>query len=117
MSAETFKPYLVRDKVFLEQLYESQSIPNSKRLILFAPDQKLDTLIKLLHLISNGQITMKKEHFNMFQKSQLKLIKKNFEGKKSVKEFLKKERKMKVTILQKLSPIMSHLLYPLFNES
>ena len=44
MNSETFKPYLVRDKVFLNELYQSSSVPNSKRLLLFAADQKLDTL-------------------------------------------------------------------------
>ena len=117
MNSESFKPYLIRDKVFLQELYESQSIPNSKRLILFASDQKLDTLIKLLHFISNGQIKMKKEHFDIFSKAHVKLLKKNFENKKSLKELSKRERKIKVTILQKISSILPHLLYPLFNET
>ena len=117
MNSESFRPYLVRDKVFLQELYESPSIPNTKRLLLYASDQKLDTLAKLLHFISNGHIKLKKEHFDFFQKAQVRLLKKTFESKKGLKEFLKKDRKLKVTVLQKLSSIMGNLLYPLFNES
>ena len=117
MNAESFKPLLVRDKVFLRELYESSGVPNSKRLLLFASDQKLDTLIKFLHFVSNGEIKLKKEHFDVFSKSQVTLMKKKFEKKKVVKEFLKDERKVKIAALQKLVPILPHLLYPLFNEN
>ena len=117
MNSESFKPYLVRDKVFLNELYQSSSVPNSKRLLLFASDQKLDTLIKYLHFVSNGEIKLKKEHFDVFSKSQVTLMKKKFEKKKLVKEFLKQERKVKISILQKLTPILPQLLYALFNEN
>ena len=118
MNRESFKPYLVRDKVFLNELYQSSSVPNSKRLLLFASDQKLDTLIKFLHFVANGEIKMKKEHFDVFSKSQVSLLKKKFEKKKNlVKQFLKEERKVKITALQKLTPILPQLLYALFNET
>ena len=117
MNSESFKPYLVRDKVFLNELYQSSSVPNSKRLLLFASDQKLDTLIKFLHFVSNGEIKLKKEHFDVFSKRQVALMKKKFEKKNLVKQFLKEERKVKITVLQKLAPILPQLLYALFNEN
>ena len=117
MNSESFKPYLVRDKVFLKELYESSSLPNTKRLLLFASDQKLDTLVKFLHFVSNGEIKLKKQHFDVFSKSQVTLMKKSFEKKKALKQFLKQERKAKITILQKLASILPQLLYPLFNET
>ena len=116
MNSETFKPYLVRDKVFLNELYQSSSVPNSKRLLLFAADQKLDTLIKFLHFVANGEIKLKKQHFDQFSKAQVTLMKKKFEKKKLLKQFLKEERKVKIATLQKLAPILPQLLYPLFNE-
>ena len=64
MNPETLKPQLVRDKVFLEELYSSQSVPNSKRLLNFASDSKLNTIIKFLHFVANGQIKVKREHFS-----------------------------------------------------
>ena len=117
MNSESFKPYLVRDKVFLNELYDSQSLPNTKRLLLFASDQKLDTLIKYLHFVSNGEIKLKKDHFDVFSKSQVTLMKKKFEKKKTLKEFLKEPRKIKLSILQRLAAILPQLLYPLFNEN
>ena len=116
MNSETFKPYLVRDKVFLNELYQSSSVPNSKRLLLFAADQKLDTLIKFLHFVANGEIKLKKQHFDQFSKAQVTLMKKKFEKKKLLKQFLKEERKVKIATLQKLAPILPQLLYTLFNE-
>ena len=117
MNSESFKPYLVRDKVFLNELYQSSSVPNSKRLLLFASDQKLDTLIKYFLVLPNDEFKLKKEHFYVSSKNQVTLMKKKFEKKKLVKEFLKEERKVKISILQKLTPILPQLLYALFNEN
>ena len=117
MNSESFKPYLVRDKVFLNELYSSQSVPNTKRMLLFASDQKLDTLIRVLHFISNGEIKLKKAHFDVFSKSQVSLLKKKFEKRKVLRDFLKEERKVKLSVLQRLAVIMPQLLYPLFNEN
>ena len=43
-------------------------------------------------------------------------MKKKFEKKKLLKQFLKEERKVKIATLQKLAPILPQLLYTLFNE-
>ena len=95
MNSESFKPYLVRDKVFLNELYSSQSSPNTKRMLLFASDQKLDTLIRVLHFISNGEIKLKKAHFDLFSKSQVSLLKKKFEKKKSSQRHFERRKKSK----------------------
>lgn len=81
LTSERFKQYLVRDKDFLHEIYASDSTGNAKRLLMFANDQKLDTLIKLFHFISTGQIKMKKTHFDSFSKAQVLFLKRNFEKK------------------------------------
>ena len=58
------KQYLIRDKSFLLELYSSPNALNTKRLINFASDTKLVTLIKLLHFLANGEIPMKKGNFD-----------------------------------------------------
>ena len=78
---------------------------------------KSKTLIKFLHFVANDEIKRKKEHFDVFSKSQVSLLKKKFEKKKLVQQFLKEERKVKITALQKLAPILPQLLYALFNET
>lgn len=117
MNPEQFKPSLIRDKEFLKQIYSSQSIPNSKRLLMFASDQQLETILKLLHFISTGQMRLKKTHFEQFSRAQIFFLKKNFEKKTILLRLLKTDRKNKVKVLQKLLPLMPYLLYPLFNLS
>jgi hypothetical protein len=68
LTRERFRQYLLRDKEMLNQIYSSDSNPNTKRLLMFANDEKLDTLIKLFHFISTGQIKIKKNHFDSFSK-------------------------------------------------
>lgn len=117
LSKDRFKQYLERDKEFLRTLYVSESVPNTKRVLMFANDQKLDTLIKLFHFITNGVIKIKKSDFDSFKKSQVSLLKKNFETKASVSRNLKLDRQAKMKIMQKLAPILSKLIYPLFNSA
>lgn len=117
MNPETFKSVLERDKVFLEELYTSQSVPNTKRLLNFASDQKLNTVIKLFHFIANGIIKMKKHHFDSFSKRQVNILKKNFEKKSALKKIVQSERQNKLKVLFRCAPVMNFLLYPLFNET
>jgi len=117
MTPESFAPILHRDKVFMEELYVSQSIPNTKRLLNFASDQKLDTIIKVLHFIAIGEIKIKKEHFDNIPNAKIKLMTSRFAQKTKVKNLLKSNRLEKQNVLKKLCPFFSELFYPLFNES
>jgi len=117
MSTERFKQILVRDKEWLRQLYESDSIPNTKRLITFATDVKLDTLLKFIHYLSNGVIKMTKENFEKIGNKHLKLIKKDFESKRAIKAIINSERNIKISRLFKLIPILKFLLFTLFNRN
>ena len=92
MDKDSVKSQLVRDKEFLRQLYETTEDPRAKQILTFASDQQLNTLIKFLHFVSNGEIKLKKQHFDVFSKSQVTLMKKSFEKKKALKQFLKPER-------------------------
>ena len=48
---QRFKNYLIRDKEWLESLYTSTNTLQAQRLLNFATDAKLDTLIKYLHFL------------------------------------------------------------------
>ena len=117
MTPETLKPLLERDKVFLEELYSSQSPANTKRLLNNASCNKLDTIIKLFYFISNGEIKIKKEHFDELPKRLIVLMRKNFEKKTAVRTLLKLDRQPKLKVLYKLAASYPQLLYPLFNET
>ena len=64
MNKETIKNCLVRDKAFLRELYESNNSLKTKKLLTSASDLKLNTVIKFLHFLSNGEIKIKKQNFD-----------------------------------------------------
>ena len=109
------KPLLIRDKEFLKSLYNSNSVSKSKNILYFASDTQLNTLVKFLHFVSNGEIKVRKEDFDHLSKSQLQLIRKHFESKAALKRQLK-DRAQKLQSLSKLAPIFHYLLYTLFNQ-
>jgi len=115
MDKDRFKQLLVRDKVWLEELYSSPSSPNTKRLLTTASDKKLDTLIKFLHLLSNGEIKMHKKNFDSLGTKNVKLLHKTFQPKASIKRLISGERQDKLKKLNKVANVLSFLLYTLFN--
>ena len=118
MNKETFKNYLVRDKGFLKSLYEGDNRLKNNRILNFASDTKLNTLIRLLHFIANGEIKIKKCNFDVIQShKKINFIKRNVEKKAALQRLLKSEREQKIKFLKQLSSIYSALLYCLFNES
>lgn len=116
MNQTTFKALLLRDKEFLKSLYESSSSSHSKTILSFASDSKLNTLLRFLHMISSGQIKIKKEHFNSLTKKHLNLVKRHFESKLCLTKLLKEDRKAKLQILSKFCTIFPDLLFTLFNQ-
>ena len=118
MNKDQMKALLLRDKEFLKSLYDSKSSPNAKNILKFASDSKLNTLIRLLHFIANGEIKIKRVNFEVIQANKkLSHIKKFVEKKAAVNRLLKSEREPKLKFLKQLSSIFSALLYCLFNET
>ena len=118
MNKEVFKNYLIRDKTFLRELYEGESVVKNNRILNFASDTKLNTLLRLLHFISNGEIQIKRVNFEIIQNNKkLSIIKKAVEKKAALKRLLNTDREAKLKFLKKLSSIFSALLYCLFNEN
>jgi hypothetical protein len=117
MNKEQLKSYLIRDKGFLKQLYEGPNPLKNKKVLTCADDSELNTLIKYLHYLSNGEIKMKKECFKVIQEShKLNFLTKGVEKKSKVQSILKSSRSTKLKFLSQLVRIYSSLLYPLFNE-
>ena len=117
MDKDTVKNQLIRDKEFLRQLYESTDQHKVKHILTFASDPQLNTLIKFLHFLSNGEITIKKENFEEISKARkIQVLKRFVEKKTGVQEMLRAERRLKITFLKKLATIYPFLLHCLFNE-
>ena len=77
MNRDSVKQCLVRDKEFLRELYQNNSSYKTKTILNSASDLKLDTLIKFLHFLSNGEIPIKKANFDALKThKRLQFIKK-----------------------------------------
>ena len=63
MNQDQMKSLLLRDKGFLKLLYEGNNPLKNKKVLQTAEDSELNTLIKFLHFLSNGEITVKKNNF------------------------------------------------------
>jgi hypothetical protein len=117
LNKDVLKSCLIRDKGFLKELYEQSECIKNRKKIHTADDAELNTLIKFLHFLSNGEIPMKKNNFQTIKENKkLRLITKNVEKKSSVINLLKSSRVSKLNFLLQLSKIYPFLLYPLFNE-
>lgn len=110
------KSAMLRDKGFLKDLYTGSGTFNFKRL-QNATDLQLTTLIKVLHFITNGEIKIKKSHFEkLTSENKINELRKYFESKVQAAKLLKEQRLKKLQILKKLVNFFPILLYPLFNE-
>ena len=90
MNKDVFKQYLVHDKAFLRELYQGQSQLQNNRILTSASDTKLNTLIRLLHFIANGEIKIKKANFDVIEENRkLGFIKRNVEKSSTCKTFKK----------------------------
>lgn len=111
------KSYLLRDKAFLKQLYIGSDAGKNKKVLQTAEDSELNTLIKFLHFLSNGEIRMKKDNFKQVEENgKLKWLTRFVEKKSKLQNLLKSPRKDKLKFLNKLSNVYSPLLHSLFNE-
>jgi hypothetical protein len=118
MNKETMKSLLIRDKLFLRELYEGPNPLKNIRILRGANDTQLDTLLKFLHFLANGEIKIKKENFEIIEREKkLKLIKAKVERKQNLNKLLKSDRSDKLKFLNKLSNVYGALLYTLFNET
>ena len=115
MSHEQFKAYLQRDKIFLKELYTSDSKAKTRKILTFASDSELNTLSKYIHLVCNGEIHIKKQNFDSLDKD-LRFIKKVFEKKPALQKLNQLPRREKLKNFFRLQNVFSHLLFPLFNE-
>ena len=118
MSKEVFKTLLIRDKGFLKSLYEGEDKSKRFRILKSVSDTKLNTLIRFLHFLSNGEIKIKKVNFDIIQENRkLNFIKRHVEKNSALKTLLESEREEKIKFLKQLIGIYPALLYCLFNEN
>lgn len=119
LSKENVKNCLVRDKGFLKNLYngDDSNALVKRRILNTADDSQLNTLIKVLYFLANGEIQMKKSHFEKLENAKkIKLIQNCVEKKSNALKLLNSSRADKLRFLLKLTSELHYLLYTLFNE-
>ena len=114
---DRLKSYLLRDKGFLKELYEGSNYLSKKHRLQVSEDSELNTLIKYLYFVANGEIKIKSSNFTILQESKmLKVIIKEVEKKSKALALLRGSRISKLQFLLKLTKVYGPLLYALFNE-
>jgi len=112
------------DKVYLRQMFLTQkgflknlqSGEQTQKVLVTANDHALDVLIRILHLIANGEIHIKKGFEEGVKKSHRTKRLMQFESKKNFWRILNDSRANKLEILRQFSKIYPFLLYSFFNE-
>jgi hypothetical protein len=114
---EQMKNLLLRDKAFLKSLYEGPNPLKNRRVLNSANDSQLNTLLKYLNCVCNGQIKIKKENFELISSAKKVSALKKIDSKAKLSQILKSDRVIKLTFLTKFSNVYGPLLFILFNET
>lgn len=105
---------LIASKDFLSKIFIGKPRQNCKAISL-ADEKKLNILIKILHLVCNGHIKIRKEHFEVIARSRrLGLLKSKFERKASYVCVLRSSIIEKQQVLKQfcsLYPLLLHFLF------
>lgn len=114
MDTVYLRSLLLADKDFLSKLFTNS--PRKNKLTLSnADEKKLNTLIKVLHLVCNGHIKVRKQDFERIKRSKrMPFLKRTFEKKASYIHTLKLTRIEKQKLLVKLISVYKYLFHYLF---
>jgi hypothetical protein len=102
------------EKGFLKKLYKSEESP--KRLLLIANDKSLNVIIKILHLIAIGEISLRSSDASSLKKSLRMKKLTQFESKTYFLKILNGSREDKIKSLNQFASVFPVLLYSFFNE-
>jgi hypothetical protein len=115
MDVDYLKSEFLNFKSFLYKLYVGNPRQNAS-VITQSTDEKLNVLIKILHLICVGKIHLRKvDHETIKKSKRLNYLKLNFNTKNSFINLLKSPREEKIVVLRKFSAIYQPLLFTMFN--
>ena len=110
---------LINHRPFLKSLYTGNNLLNL-RTIENASDRQLNIVIRVLHLIANGVISMKAAQFKVVKSSKrFKLLRDKFESKASFAKILNSvatDKPIRVKLLKQFASIYPQLFYTMFNE-
>jgi hypothetical protein len=115
MDVDYLKSEFLNVKTFLYDLYTGNARQNANK-ITQAVDNKLNVLIKILHLICRGTIHLRKiDHETIKKSKRLNYLKLQLNTKVAFVRLLNSPREHKIQVLRKFSAIYEPLLYTMFN--
>lgn len=115
MDVDYLKSEFLNYKSFLYKLYVGNPRQNAA-IITNSTNEKLNVLIKVLHLICTGKIHLRKvDHETIKKSKRLNYFKLYFNTKKSFFNLLQAPTQEKITVLRKFSAIYQPLLFTMFN--
>jgi hypothetical protein len=103
----------LREKGFLKNLYRSE---DTAKYINNANDKSLDVLIRILHLIADGEIPIRRQDQSAIRNAKKFPQLHRLQAKKFFLSILNGDREKKVKIVKDFIPVYPHLLYTFFNE-
>lgn len=116
MNKSILKSQLVRDKEFLRQIYSGPNLIKNKRVLTSASDNELNTLLRYLFFVTNGDIQINAENFAQIKKmKKISLLHHKLSNKADFQNFINGPRMLKIDFILKLSSALPYLMYGLFN--
>ena len=107
------KQNLMRHRLFLYGLFDGSRKNNNERLNT-ANSFQCNVLIKVLHYIANGEIPLKRVHFERIQRARKIVVLNKVKTQENALEKINGDRDSKIAYLKKLCTLYSSLLYFLF---
>lgn len=104
---------LLKHKQFLESLYKGQ---NLLKTINHSTDEQLHLLLKVIHLIGDGQINVDLKHQKSIKNAKREQKLEEIGGRVIFRDLMKKDRAEKLKIVKQFKSLYPILLHKLFNK-
>lgn len=113
---DVLRPKMLLYKPFLAALYKCQSSRKAKKILNFSQESELQLLIKLIHLISSGEIPLYSSQFKKISSSKKVPVLHKLSTKKHTYSLLKSSREAKLIYLYQLTSVFTPLLHCMFKD-
>jgi hypothetical protein len=114
----TLRAQLLNEKHFFENLFTAHTPLQVRHVLNVSSEKQLQLLVKVIHLVSAGDIPLKQNEFDKIKKSKkLNFINNHFEREKDYKKVLDYSRRELITILYKIQSVIPSIVSPLLSNN
>lgn len=118
MNKADLRNLMLNEKKLLKTLYEPALYKNKKQILMKSNENQLDVIIYILYFIVEGEIPLKKNHFETLKANKkLSFINSHLNSNAKLQILLKSNFKNKVNFLIKLVRSFENLFFFLFSLS